>query len=244
MFREFVETDQASLRRNLAAAPEITDIFQRIASFYARIQEGVRDTRQARVEDRVVLLCLFHQSFKFWLNGVAVLMRGHLNEFFPLMRGALESAAYAHKIRMQPELTEVWLQREQRLREFNAAFRDGGIESQLFPERDRLVRRLWSLFDKASTFGVHSNHERLAFSIEVTEEPDGHALIEFLFGSNDVNMIRKSAGFSVAVAYRMLEVYRPCFEDITGLTVWTTELGQLERQVETFVLAALGDDNS
>ena len=244
MFREFLEMDQAILCSNLDAAPEMADIFQRIASFYRRIEEGVRDTREARIEDRVVLLCLFHESFKFWLNGVAVLLRGHLSEFLPLMRGALESAAYAHKIRMQPDLAEVWLQREQRRREFDSAFRDGGIESQLFPERDRLVRRLWSLFDKASTFGVHSNHERLAFSIEVTEEPDGHRLFAFLFGSNDLRMIRICAGFSATVAYRMLEVFRPCFEDITGLTVWTTELGQIERQLETFLLAVRGDNNS
>ena len=109
MFREFLEMDQTSVRRNLAAAPEITDIFQIIANFYRRVEGGVRDTREAHVEDRVVLLCLFHESFKFWLNGVAVLLRGHLTEFLPLMRGALESAAYAHKIRIRPELAEVWL---------------------------------------------------------------------------------------------------------------------------------------
>lgn len=235
MFREFLETDQAILRSNLDVAPEITDIFQQIARFYRRIEEGVRDTREVRVEERLVLLCLFHESFKFWLNGVAVLLRGHLSEFLPLLRGALESAAYAHKIRLQPGLAGVWLEREARGQEFDAAFRDGGIERQLFPTDDALVRRLWSLFDLASTFGVHSNHERLAFSMQVEEEPGGHVHVDFLFGSTDLRIIRQCAGFCATVAYRMLEVFRPCFEDITGLAVWTTEFGGLEGQLQAFL---------
>lgn len=244
MLQEFLEMDQELLRRNLDVAPEIAVIFQTIARFYRRIEEGLRDTREACVADRVVLLCLFHESFKFWLNSVAVLLRGHLTEFLPLLRGALESAAYAHKIRIRPELAEVWLQREERRQEFNEVFRDGGIERQLFPEDDRLVRRLWSPFDHASTFGVHSNHERLTFSIEVIEETDGHTRLDFLFGSDDLGMIRKCAGFCATVAYRMLEVFRPCFEDITGMTVWTTELRGLEVQLETFVRTARGQDNA
>jgi len=235
MFRQFLRIEQETLRSNLEMAPGTVAVFEAIANFYRRIEEGVRDTREVRVEDRSVPLCLFHESFKFWLNGVAVLLRGHLSEFLPLMRGALESAAYAHKIHRRPELAEVWLQREQSRREFDAAFRDGGIERQLFPEDEPLVRRLWSLFDVASTFGVHSNHERLAFSIEGFEVSNRHVRFDFVFGSTDRRMIGKAAGFSATTAYRMLEVFRPCFEDITGLAVWTNDWPQLERRIQVFL---------
>ena len=235
MFRRFVEIDQGTLRSNLEMEPSIVAIFEAIANFYHRIEEGVRDTRDVRVEDRLIPLCLFHESFKFWLNGVAVLLRGHLIEFLPLMRGALESAAYAHKIHRRPELAEVWLQREQRRREFDAAFRDGGIEQQLFPEDEPLVRRLWSLFDFASTFGVHSNHERLAFSIEGFRISNGHAHFDFVFASSDLRMIGRCAGFCTTIAYRMLEVFRPCFEDITGLAVWMDDWPQLERRIHVYL---------
>lgn len=235
MFAEFLDIENAVLQQNLQSGRDILDIFETVASFYRRIEEGVRDTGEVYIEDRLILLCLFHKSFKFWLNGAAVLLRGHLSEFLPLMRGALESAAYANKIRRMPQLAEVWLQRDQRKAEYDAAFRDGGIERQLFPETDNLVRELWRLFDIASTFGVHSNRERLTFSIEVKELNESHSQIKFAFGSNDLKMIRQCAGFCVTIGYRMLEVFRPCFEDITGLAVWTTEWGRLQQQVDTFV---------
>lgn len=235
MFAKFLDIESAVLQKNLQSGRDILDIFQSVASFYGRIEEGVRDTKEVSIEDRLILLCLFHESFKFWLNGAAVLLRGHLIEFLPLMRGALESAAYGNKIRRMPQLAELWLQRDQRKAEYDAAFRDGGIERQLFPETDKLARKLWPLFDIASTFGVHSNRERLAFSIEVKELNDSHSQITFLFGSNDLRMIRTCAGFCVTIAYRMLEVFRPCFEDITGLAVWTTEWGDIQKQVDAFV---------
>lgn len=235
MFTKFLDIESAVLQKNLQSGRDILDIFQRVARFYGRVEEGVRDTKEVLIEDRLILLCLFHESLKFWLNGTALLLRGHLSEFLPLMRGALESAAYANKIRRIPHLAEVWLQREKRKTEYDAAFRDGGIERQLFPEDDKLVRKLWPLFDIASTFGVHSNRERLTFSIEVKELNDSHSQITFAFGSNDLRMIRQCAGFCVTIAYRMLEVFRPCFEDITGLAVWTTEWGEIQQQIDAFV---------
>ncbi|MFQ5902988.1 MAG: hypothetical protein ACE5JO_04795 [Candidatus Binatia bacterium] len=245
MLRDFLQIEEATLRSNLDAAPDIAAILERIASFYRRIEEGIRDTREARVEDRLVLICLFHESFKFWLSAVATLLRGHLTEFLPMIRGAIESAAYAHKIRRHPNLAEIWLRREERRGEFNAAFRRGGIERQLFPEDEPLVRTLWRSFNTASTFGVHSNRERLAFSLQARESPDGNLELGLLFGSTDLEMIRRCAGFCVTVAYRMLEVFRPCFEDITGLAVWTTEWAQLQAQIMPFLELARGgaDEN-
>ncbi|MFQ5804313.1 MAG: hypothetical protein ACE5JQ_15595 [Candidatus Methylomirabilales bacterium] len=235
MFANFLDGESAVLQKNLQSGRDILDIFQIVASFYGRIEEGVRDTKEVLVEDRLILLCLFHESFKFWLNGAAVLLRGHLSEFLPLMRGGLESAAYANKIRRMPQLAEIWLQGSDRKREFDAAFRDGGMERQLFPEDDNLVRNLWPLFEIASTFGVHSNRERLAYSIEVRELPNSHSQITFHFGSNDLRMIRKCAGFCVTIAYRMLEVFQPCFEDITALAVWTTEWRGIQEQIDAFL---------
>ena len=52
MFAKFFDIESAVLQKNLQSGRDILDIFQSVASFYGRIEEGVRDTKEVSIEDR------------------------------------------------------------------------------------------------------------------------------------------------------------------------------------------------
>lgn len=51
-------------------------------------------------------------AYMVYLAGVRTALTGHVVAVFPLLRTALESACYAYLIAKQPELTEIWMNRE------------------------------------------------------------------------------------------------------------------------------------
>ncbi len=230
------QTVQATRKRFLG----YIELLDELAAFFERIAQSVRNTRQATIDDRFVEICLFHDARRFWLNGCATWARQHLTECFPAMRSALEAAACARKISLNPGLNIVWLSPDLRRKEFNAAFRDGGIEKQLFPETDRLARRLWSLFDLASTYGVHVNYERLALSLEVVRDDlkKPHE-VRFFFGVTEEAPMKQGGIFCLNVGVRIIEVFERVLEDVTGQSVWMQEWPMLGGRVLKFTKAEL-----
>lgn len=237
---QYLDLDHEAEQGTRERLPDFFKLLDELAEFFDQISRSTRNTQQATIDDRFVELCLFHDARRFWLSGCATWVRQHLTECFPAMRAALEAAAYARRISLNPGLNQVWLSRDQRQKEFDAAFRDGGIEQQLFPEKDRLVRKLWWLFDTASMYGVHANHERLAFSLEEIGNDDGEPQgTPFYFGAPDQASMRQVGAFCLDVGVRIIQVFERVLEDVTGQAVWTPKWGTLEARVLQFATAEL-----
>lgn len=138
------------------------------------------------------------------------------------------------KSRSQPSVAF----RDQRQKEFDAAFRDGGIEQQLFPEKDQIARGLWPLFDLAGRYGVHANHERLAFSLEVVRDDLARGReVHFFFGATEEAPMRQVGALCLNVGVRIIEVFERVLQDVTGQAVWTLKWGALEARVLQFATA-------
>ncbi len=241
---EYLDAQREATQSTREVFPAFVEMMDELAAFFDCVAHSVRDTKQATIDERLVELILFHDARRFWLSGCANWMRQHFHECFPPLRSALESAAYARKISQNPGLNEVWLHSNKRQQEFNAAFRDGGIEQQLFPTADPVARQLWGLFDMASRYGVHANHERLAYSLEVVDGGPGQPRqVRLNFGVTDAVAITQSGGVCIAVGVRIIQVFERVLEDVTGQLVWTTLWGQLRGRVWEFARSNLAGQN-
>ena len=241
---QYLDAQLEATQSTREAFPAFVAILDELAAFFDDVAQSVRDTKQATIASRLVELILFHDARRFWLSGCASWMRQHFHECLPPLRSALETAAYARKISQNPGLNEVWLHRGERQREFNAAFRVGGIEQRLFPTADPVARRLWGLFDMASMYGVHANHERLAYTLEIVDGGAGQPRrVLFNFGLKDATAIMQMGGICLAVAVRIIEVFEHVLQDVTGQMVWTIQWRQLQGRAWDFAKRHLAGRN-
>jgi len=131
---QYLDIDQRAVQATREGLSDLIQTLDELAAFFGQIERAVIDTQQATVDDRFVELCLFHDARRFWLSGCATWARQHLTECFPAMRAALEAAAYARKISLNPDLNQVWLHRDQQ-KTLSRSVPRWGHRATTFPRR-------------------------------------------------------------------------------------------------------------
>ncbi|OYX33895.1 MAG: hypothetical protein B7Y99_06525 [Caulobacterales bacterium 32-69-10] len=126
--------------------------------------EGAPDT---------MALILFMNAYQLFLAGVRTALSGHSVAVFPLLRTALESAAYGGLIAAKPELTTVWTNRHRDDAAKNACRNAFTFAKAIAPLKDRApdIHDLAVLtHDGAIDFGAHPNIKGVFGHVSLDED--------------------------------------------------------------------------
>jgi hypothetical protein len=116
---------------------------------------------------------LFVNAYQLFLAGVRTALSGHSAAVFPLLRTALESAAYGGLIAAKPELTTVWTDRHRDDSARNACRNAFTFARAIAPLKDQApdIHDLAVLaYDGAIDFGAHPNIKGVFGHVSLDED--------------------------------------------------------------------------
>ena len=117
-----------------------------------------------------VIGVLFINASMLWSAGVRIALSGHTAGVFPVLRCALESAAYGTLMLKKPELIRVWLDRHESDEGLDAcrkAFTFSKAIAHLKPVKPELHGTLLEAYQSAIDFGAHPNFRSIFDHVEV-----------------------------------------------------------------------------
>ncbi len=120
-------------------------------------------------------LLLFCNAYHLFLAGVRMALSGHPAAVFPLLRTALESAAYGALIAQRPELADVWGSRHKGEAARKACRRAFTFEKSIahLKARERNIHALAvAAYEGAIDFGAHPNPKSVFYHVSIDEERD------------------------------------------------------------------------
>lgn len=112
-----------------------------------------------------------------YLGAVRLALSGQIQETFILLRGCIERALYGYHIFKNPNLTEVWLNRdtdEEKKRECKSKFTYGQIIKTLETDEPKLGKTTDNLYNKSIDDGAHPNSRGYYLNTEVTKSDKIH----------------------------------------------------------------------
>lgn len=162
--REYTRIKRNNRFATIQAHPKIWASFALLDSI---LERELRDLRTAVGPNALLPLSLFIFSFHRIRIGFELAFTGFVNESADIMRGAIECGAQAQRISSNPQLAEVWLNKDQGKDQLKA-YRDV-FERQ---KKDRLfvgqteLHHYWAQF---SEWGTHSSKAALALKLRFKE---------------------------------------------------------------------------
>ena len=151
------------------AVGDSVSLVEDLINLYEFLAESVKKSGVEPV-DEIVAPSMFFMACRYQLTMSALAaMRGHLNDSFYFTRKAIESCAFASRIKKQPHLAMEWLQAWHSNSSFKR-FRKNFSASKLFPKDDLLLVQLYNRYDHCSKM-VHSSTFSFGGHIETKETP-------------------------------------------------------------------------
>lgn len=141
-----------------------------------------------------LVLCM--NAYQLFLAGLRMALSGHCAAVFPLLRTALESAAYASLMTHKPELQKVWTRRHQGEDEKracrNAFIFKNAIE--LLKERAPDIHELATqAYEGAIDYGAHPNIKGVFGHVSIDDQREDEFLAlshTSLYGATHIETIR------------------------------------------------------
>lgn len=126
-------------------------------------------------------LCM--NAYTLFLSGVRQALSGHVAATFPLLRSAIESACYAHRIQCAPELADVWVNRHKDEQSFRASKkRFGSAVSEtvkaLAALDEQAAAYVQAMYDASIDYGAHPNPKSVLNHLSFAEETEIEARFE------------------------------------------------------------------
>lgn len=143
-----------------------------------------------------IALVLFMNAYQLFLAGARVALSGHCAAVFPLLRTALESAAYGGLIVRNPALGEVWTGRHRGDAERKACRKNFTFEKAILPLENRApeIHALAVLgYEGAIDYGAHPNIKGVFGHVSLDDQrEDGFTAVTHtsLYGSAHIETIR------------------------------------------------------
>jgi hypothetical protein len=143
-----------------------------------------------------IALVLFMNAYQLFLAGARMALSGHCAAVFPLLRTALESAAYGGMIASNPALSAVWTERHRGDAEKKACRKSFTFEKAISPLEDRApdIHALAVLgYEGAIDYGAHPNVRGVFGHVSLDEQrEDGLTAVTHtsLYGSAHIETIR------------------------------------------------------
>lgn len=188
------------LARYLAAADETTAELQASDSLLIaavhRYDEHFRTRLWTVAETNPIALILFMNAYQTFLAGVRTALGGHSAAAFPVLRTALESAAYGGLIVAEPELAAVWTNRHRDADSHKACRKTFTFDKAIKPIEER-APSIYALavgaYDNAIDFGAHPNLKGVFGHVAIDDErTDGMIAVTHtsLYGATHIETIR------------------------------------------------------
>lgn len=161
-----------------------------------RYDDYLRRDLWAHMRTSAIGFILQMNAYMVFLSGVRMALSGHSAAVFPLLRTALESAAYGLLIERDPALADVWTHRHRSEADKNACRKaftfSQGINhlKGIAPEIHDLAKLA---YEGAIDFGAHPNLKGVAGHLSINENrPDGMTSVTLtsLYGSTHVETVR------------------------------------------------------
>lgn len=141
-----------------------------------------------------LVLCM--NAYQFFLAGSRMALSGHCAAVFPLLRTALESAAYASLMTQQPELQEVWTRRHQGEAEKKACRKAFTFEKAIRMLKDRapdIHELATAAYEGAIDYGAHPNVIGVFGHVSIDDQRNDNFVAvnhASLYGANHIETIR------------------------------------------------------
>lgn len=141
-----------------------------------------------------LVLCM--NAYQFFLAGSRMALSGHCAAVFPLLRTALESAAYASLMMHKPELEEVWTSRHQskkKKEDCSSAFTFKQAIKLLKDRAPDIHALATSAYEGAIDYGAHPNVIGVFGHVSIDDQrSDNFVAVNHvsLYGANHIETIR------------------------------------------------------
>ncbi|MEA9605995.1 hypothetical protein QY702_05900 [Xanthomonas campestris pv. plantaginis] len=140
-----------------------------------------------------LVLCM--NAYQLFLASSRMALSGHCAAVFPLLRTALESAAYASLIMHKPELQDVWTRRHQGEAEKKACRKAFTFEKAIGLLKDRApdIHALAVLgYEGAIDYGAHPNVKGVFGHVSIDDQDDDFFAVSHtsLYGATHIETIR------------------------------------------------------
>ncbi|OPJ92729.1 hypothetical protein [Serratia marcescens] len=140
-----------------------------------------------------LVLCM--NAYQLFLAGSRVALSGHCAAVFPLLRTALESAAYANLMTHNPGLQDVWTHRHQGEAEKKACRKAFTFEKAIGLLKDRApdIHALAVLsYEGAIDYGAHPNVKGVFGHVSIDDQDDNFVAVSHtsLYGATHIETIR------------------------------------------------------
>lgn len=193
---------------------------------------------QGNQYDLAVPVLLAKCSFAYYVAAVDVGLSRQVLPCFALLRMCIESVVYAHAIIGRPELSKVWVLRDNTLEDkknFDAEFKISDLINAL-PETGAAPRDvIWKLYRRAISYGGHPNRNG-ALSIAGVDHTQGRFSIDVEVFSQGLPFMHALKSIA-EVGYGMV-----CLEDLMFNV--TLAPGTLPDRIRALSDAGLGELDS
>lgn len=150
----------------------------------------------AERQSEAIPLVLFMNAYQLFLAAARMALSGHSAAVFPLLRTALESAAYGGLIVRKPDLGEVWMARHRGEAEKKACRKaftfDRAITALKVRAPDIHALAVWG-YEGAIDYGAHPNIVGVFGHVSMDENrPDGMVAVSHtsLYGPGHIETVR------------------------------------------------------
>ncbi|MFG6667087.1 hypothetical protein ACGK9R_08250 [Halomonas sp. HNIBRBA4712] len=190
---------EGGIESYMAAADETTaellashdPIVAALREYDTYFREGL--WRQYQPSAVPLMLCM--NAYQLFLASSRMALSGHCAAVFPLLRTALESAAYASLMTQKPELQEVWTRRHHGEAEKKACRKAFTFEKAIGVLKDRApdIHALAVLgYEGAIDYGAHPNVKGVFGHVSIDDQDDDFFAVSHtsLYGATHIDTIR------------------------------------------------------
>ena len=156
-----------------ASSINLAPMFQRLQGIHALWMEAGELFTNTPDSD-LLKMWFYFMSNSAWLGAVRLLMGGQPIDAQPLLRSALEYAAYALHIARNADLGSVWLERqnsEAARSAVRAAFNGRELRETIAKESAALSSAYEELYEGSIDFGAHPNEQALSARLRIGKGP-------------------------------------------------------------------------
>lgn len=143
-----------------------------------------------------VALALGMNAYQIFLAAFRMALSGHPAAVFPLLRTALENAAYSYLIQKNPQLQEIWLQRHQGETQKKAcreAFTFKKAISSIEGKAPDIHKLAIDSYESSIDYGAHPNIKGVLSHINFEDQPNDQFIAlkhTSLYSSGHIETIR------------------------------------------------------
>lgn len=227
-YREYQRTRRNNCFASMQRLPDLWKVFTELDACW---RAGLDDMRRITSADDMLPLSLYIRAHAQTRISADLLFSGCLPEAADLLRTGVESAVHAYRIKHDPSLAAVWLQKD------DVAGRRAYAEAFEKEKKARLFKSVAGLHHYYTKFSEwsHATVTSLAFKSELILEPDGDLNCLHQYFETDRKKLRPFITFGLEASAAMESIF---FESFSGRLELDVSYLQRRREVQATLQSA------